>query len=174
MDLAQSKNAETAEKVGYDTVIQTSDSDKRIASEDDEETPLQADKIKPVINLNKPNKGQRKGENRTERQKAATEKMKAAYALKQQQKKEQKALEEEQRKKELEEKILKKAISIKKKQLKEQLALDEISDDDTPIEELLPPKRKAPVVRKQIATQAAAVAPAPAPSAPPKQKIIFM
>lgn len=143
------------------------------ASDDEPDAPLQAEKIKAEVNLNekpKQKRNARKGDDRTERQKEATRKMKEALALKQQQKKEQKALEEEQRKKELEEKVLKKAISIKKKQIKEQLALDEISDDDTPIEELLPPKRKTPVARKTMS----APAPPPAVTAPPKQKIIFM
>lgn len=39
-------------------------------------------------------------------------------------------------KKEMEEKIVKKAISIKKKQIKKEVVLDEISDDDTPIEQI--------------------------------------
>ena len=36
----------------------------------------------------------------------------------------------------LEEKIVKKAVAIKKKQIKKQIALDDISDDDTPLEEI--------------------------------------
>jgi len=39
-------------------------------------------------------------------------------------------------KKEMEEKILKKAISIKKKQIKKAYTIDDISDDETPIEEI--------------------------------------
>lgn len=50
--------------------------------------------------------------------------------------KEKKQLEEEENKKKLEEKIIKKAVSLKKKQIKKELALDEISDDETPIEEI--------------------------------------
>ena len=49
---------------------------------------------------------------------------------------EQKAKEEEEAKKQLEQKIVQKAISIKKKQIKKQTVLDEISDDDTPMEEV--------------------------------------
>lgn len=49
---------------------------------------------------------------------------------------EQKAIEEEQQKKEMEDKIVKKAISIKKKQILKQKVLDEISDEETPVEEV--------------------------------------
>lgn len=168
--LAKSKNLSVPTEIGCDTENESLDKQVGNASDDEGETPLQANKIKPNINLM--HRGIRKGENRTEKQKAATEKMKAALAIKTQQKKEQKALEEEQRRKELEEKVLKKAISIKKKQIKEQLALDEISDDDTPIEELLAPKRKPAVVKKP-APQPTYTAP-PAPPAPPKQKIVFI
>lgn len=171
--LAKSTNQPVPTETRCDTENESLDKHVGNASDDEREIPLQAEKIKPDVNLM--HRGVRKGENRTERQKAATEKMKAALAIKTQQRKEQKAREEEERRKELEEKVLKKAISIKKKQIKEQLALDEISDDDTPIEELLAPKRKTPVARKTIAPASApASAPPPTPPAPPKQKIIFM
>ena len=39
-------------------------------------------------------------------------------------------------KKAVEEKIVKKAISIKKKQIKKEIMLDEVSDDETPVEEI--------------------------------------
>jgi hypothetical protein len=39
-------------------------------------------------------------------------------------------------KKAVEEKIVKKAISIKKKQIKKEILLDEVSDDETPVEEI--------------------------------------
>ena len=39
-------------------------------------------------------------------------------------------------KKQLEEKIVRKAISIKKRQIKAEMVLDEVSDDETPIEEI--------------------------------------
>ena len=38
--------------------------------------------------------------------------------------------------KEVEEKLVKKAIAVKKKQIKQQAVLDEISDDETPLEEV--------------------------------------
>lgn len=49
---------------------------------------------------------------------------------------EEKALQEAQQKKEIEDKIVQKAIAIKKKQIIKQKVLEEISDDDTPIEEV--------------------------------------
>ena len=62
---------------------------------------------------------------------------------------EQKAIEEEQYKKEMEEKIVKKAISIKKKQILKQKVLDEISDEETPVEEIkkkiIPQKQTIPL-----------------------------
>jgi hypothetical protein len=49
----------------------------------------------------------------------------------------------------MEEKIVKKAISIKKKQILKQKVLDEISDDETPIEEvkkkIIPQKQTIPL-----------------------------
>jgi hypothetical protein len=49
----------------------------------------------------------------------------------------------------LDEKIVKKAISIKKKQIKKEKVLDEISDDETPMEEIVKKIRptKAPEVK---------------------------
>ena len=38
---------------------------------------------------------------------------------------------------------MKKALSIKKKEIKKQQALDDISDDETPIEKVKIPQRKA-------------------------------
>lgn len=42
----------------------------------------------------------------------------------------------------LDEKVLSKAISIKKKEIKSQIVLDEISDDDTPLEEIKKIRKK--------------------------------
>ena len=50
--------------------------------------------------------------------------------------KENKEKERAEAKAALEEKIVKKAVSIKKKQIKKQAVLDDISDDETPIEEI--------------------------------------
>jgi hypothetical protein len=49
----------------------------------------------------------------------------------------------QEQKKALEQKIVKKALSIKKKEIKKQEVLDEISDDETPIEKIKIPKKKA-------------------------------
>jgi adenylate kinase family enzyme len=60
-----------------------------------------------------------------------------------------KIIQEEEEKKKLEEKMIRKALSIKKKLIKKHAILDEISDDDTPIEELpLPPKKYFPKYEK--------------------------
>lgn len=73
----------------------------------------------------------------TEAQKLNTLKMRdklmEAQQRKKQEKTELKAIEQEQ----LNEKIIKKAISIKKKQIKKEKVLDEVSDDDTPMEEIV-------------------------------------
>lgn len=50
---------------------------------------------------------------------------------------EAKRLKEEEDKKLLEQKIVKKAIAIKKKQIKKETVLDAISDDETPVEEII-------------------------------------
>jgi hypothetical protein len=57
-------------------------------------------------------------------------------------------------KKEMEEKILKKAISIKKKQIKKAYTIDDISDDETPIEQIRamtpPPQRPIQQIQQPI------------------------
>lgn len=170
-DLAKNENQMIPTENAGDTQNARLVKPEENATSEDDEMPIQAVKIKADLNITKPHSGVRKGENRTERQKAATQKMKEALALKTQQKREQKAIEDEAHRKALEEKIVKKAISIKKKQIKEQLALDEISDDDTAIDELLPPRRKTPVIRKMVAPTPT---PQPVAVAPPKQRIVFI
>ena len=49
----------------------------------------------------------------------------------------------------LEEKIVKKAVAIKKKQIKKQIALDDISDDDTPLEEIKKIVKKFPAKKER-------------------------
>jgi hypothetical protein len=66
-------------------------------------------------------------------------------------------------KKLLEDKIVKKAISIKKKEIKKSTLLDEISDDDTPIEEIKTVMKAKPIP-KQVAPQAPKVQPPPPPA----------
>jgi len=102
---------------------------------------------------------------RTDAQKAATERLLAGKALYLEKKKLEKQLKAEEEKKQLEEKVLSKAISIKKKQLKKSV-LDEISDDDTPIEEI-----KAIVKTKKEAVKSKPI-PIPKPPPAPPQQII--
>jgi hypothetical protein len=64
--------------------------------------------------------------------------------------KEKKALEDAQKKKEIEEKIVKKAVAIKKKEIKQKAILEEISDDDTPIEEIKKIAKKIAVKKPEI------------------------
>lgn len=73
----------------------------------------------------------------------------------------------EQKDKEFETKIVQKAVSIKKKQIKRDAVLDQISDDDTNIEEIKEIKKRAP--------QKKTPAPAPVQESQPKgPKIIFV
>ena len=94
----------------------------------------------------------------TEKQLEGMKKGREKLQQKHKENKEKKILEEEEKKKELESKIVNKAISIKKKQIKKQIALDEISDDETPIEEI-----KQKIITKK--TQ---------PQEPPKPRYIFV
>ena len=71
-------------------------------------------------------------------------------------------------KKMLEDKIVKKAISIKKKEIKKSNLLDEISDDDTPIEEIKTTMKAKPIQKQVVATQQ----PAPKAQPPPAPKAI--
>jgi hypothetical protein len=83
----------------------------------------------------------------TEKQLEALRKGQETRLLKAQEKREQQKQIEEEERRRREDLIVKKALSIKKKQLKKQEILDEISDDETPIEEL--PKRKPQVPRTE-------------------------
>lgn len=56
-------------------------------------------------------------------------------------------------KKLLEDKIIKKAISIKKKEIKKSNLLDDISDDDTPIEEIKASIKAKPTQKQVVTTQ---------------------
>lgn len=71
-------------------------------------------------------------------QKLNTLKMREKLAEAQERKKQEKAEREAMERAILDEKIVKKAISIKKKQIKKEKVLDEISDDETPMEEIVP------------------------------------
>ena len=143
--------------------------------EDDE--PLQASKEIPKAPCELPKKEKPKRV-LNEAQLEGMKKGRDALALKNAEKKAQREAEEAERKRQLEEKVVSKAISIKKKQLKQEIALDEISDDDTPIEEIkqkVTAKKQLPPATKQPAKQFPA--PDPVPPPPPvkaKPTFIFM
>jgi signal recognition particle GTPase len=71
----------------------------------------------------------------------------------------------EKEKQETESKILKKAISIKKKQIKKELVLDDISDDETPFEEL-----KKKIIKSQMKQKAVL----PVKPVMPRPPLIYM
>jgi hypothetical protein len=95
---------------------------------------------------------QKKKRIQSEAQKLNTQKMREKLAEAQQRKKEEKAEREAMERAILDEKIVKKAISIKKKQIKKEKVLDEISDDETPMEEIVKKIRptKAPEVKPPV------------------------
>ncbi len=138
--------------------------------EDDTDTQLQASKTEignmHTSDLNdsvEPPKKTRKPQ--TEAQKKATAIMRQKLAEKWERSRAEKAAAEAEHKRLMEEKILKKAISIKKKQIKAQKPLDVISDDDTPMEEIIP------LVKK---TRQASTANQTAPPKPPAPRIVFL
>lgn len=79
---------------------------------------------------------QKSKKQRTPAQIEATKKMREKLYAANEQKKKQKEENEKIKRKELEDKIVNKALSIKKKQIKKERILEEISDDETPIEEV--------------------------------------
>ena len=124
-------------------------------SESDNE--IQALKIKPT--------DKRLKENKTPKEK--TEKQKGAWVLALAKRKENNELRKKLKEKEeakineiIQSRIVKKAVSIKKKEIRKQTVLDDISDDETPLEEInniisrLPPHRKPnkpkPVQQKPV------------------------
>jgi hypothetical protein len=139
--------------------------------ESDNETEVEEEKesIQAPKKVDKRKKGQHE---RTVKQKEAFEKVKAIREEKRKERAELTRKQKEEEKKIIEEKIIKKAISVKKKQIKKQAALDEISDDDTPMEEVkkimkakqqLPSRNKPP--REPVYVQ---------PPEPPQQRIYFV
>ena len=101
--------------------------------ESENESEEEKDSIQAPKKVDKRKKGQHE---RTEKQILAFEKVKAIREEKRKERAELAKKQKEEEKKLIEEKVIKKAISVKKKQIKKQAALDEISDDDTPIEEV--------------------------------------
>jgi hypothetical protein len=83
----------------------------------------------------------------SEAQKLNTQKMREKLKEAQERKKEEKAERDAMERAILDEKIVKKAISIKKKQIKKEKVLDEISDDETPMEEIVKKIRQVPIVQ---------------------------
>jgi hypothetical protein len=75
----------------------------------------------------------------------------------------------EKEKQETESKILKKAISIKKKQIKKELVLDDISDDETPFEEL-----KKKIIKSQMKQKAVLHVKPVMPLVPVRPPLIYM
>lgn len=73
---------------------------------------------------------------KTGRAKPRTEKQIEAFKKAQAKRDENRAITKENTKKALEEKVIQKAISIKKTQVRKLQVLDQISDDETPIEEI--------------------------------------
>lgn len=68
--------------------------------------------------------------------KPRSEKQIEAFKKAQAKRDENRVKQKEETKKVLEEKILQKAVSIKKKQIKKMKVLEDVSDDDTPMEEI--------------------------------------
>lgn len=132
----------------------------------EEDEPLQASKDIPKVPCDLPKKEKPKRV-LNEAQLAGMKKGRDALALRNAEKKAQKEAEEEERKKQFEEKVVSKAISIKKKLLKQEILLDDISDDETPIEEI---KQKV-ISKKQVAPQAPDP---PTPKAQPKAPKAFV
>ncbi|MCX6749162.1 MAG: hypothetical protein NTW17_00245 [Candidatus Pacearchaeota archaeon] len=115
--------------------------------------PLQASKEEDEIpsTLCDPPKKPKKiaTEKQLEAMRLGREKRDEQIKLRRQAEEEEKAIQ----KKLLEDKIVKKAISIKKKEIKKSTLLDEISDDDTPIEEIKTTMKAKPIQKQVVTTQ---------------------
>jgi len=138
------------------------------------EKPLQKLKIKKgekpvtedaVIN-DEPPKKQKKP--RSEKQLEVFNKAREKMLLNLKERKEKQEQDAIIKKKEIEEKIVKKAVAIKKREIKQKAILEEISDDDTPIEEIKKIASKVQV--KKVAESGATVGKALEPEKP---KTIF-
>ena len=106
------------------------------SSESESEIQIKEPKVAKKKGEVKIDKRFKENHERTEKQQEAWEK---ALAKRRQNLAEKKSIKEkahEEMKQVVEQKIVKKAISIKKKEIKKQAVLDEISDDETPIEEI--------------------------------------
>jgi hypothetical protein len=127
---------------------------------EEEDYPLQAPKISlDKVKAPKLDKRMKGGYERTEAQKAATERLKAAAILRTERIRKEKAEQEEAKKKAFEEKVVQKAIALKKKEMK-QAILDEISDDDDTLEEI---NKMKEIVKQKKAQPKPKPAPVPEP-----------
>lgn len=169
-----SKNLEELE------VLEDVPNDTEVAEEYEEEIhdeTIEKPKKKKVYNV-KPKDPDAPKKERTPKQIEAWNKaLKARQAKRDERAKEKEMLKEvvaEQKKiakKKVEDKVVKKAISIKKKQIKTEEVLDEISDDETPYEEVKQIAKKKQAVRRR--TQSIAE-PKPEPNpVNPRDLIIF-
>lgn len=136
---------------------------------EEEDEPLQASKEIPEKPCELPKKEKPKRV-LNEAQLEGMRKGRESLALKNAEKKAQKEIAEAERKKQFEEKVVNKAISIKKKLLKQEILLDDISDDETPIEEI---KQKV-VAKKQVAPEPPEPPAPPTPKATPKAPKAFV
>jgi len=137
-----------------------------------EMTAKHADFVRQEPQETKPNnpdkpetQAQKKKRIQSEAQKLNTQKMREKLKEAQERKKQEKAEREEMERAILDEKIVKKAISIKKKQIKKEKVLDEISDDETPMEEIV--KKIKPKIQQM------ALPPPPIPIAPKTPMLKF-
>jgi hypothetical protein len=116
--------------------------------EKSEEKPLQKPKIKKEakseIQEEEPEVKPIVKRERTAKQIEAFNKAREKMIINASERKQSKAEQEELRKKEIEETIVKKAIAIKKKEIKKKAVLEEISDDETPMEEIVKIKKSFP------------------------------
>lgn len=127
--------------------------------QDKQEKPLQKLKIKkgekPMTEDAVVNETPKQKRERSEKQIEITKKMIEKRNANILVAKEKKAQDDMIRKKEIEEKIVKKAVAIKKREIKKRAVLEEISDDDSPIEEIkrIATKiavKKAPILEPEI------------------------
>jgi hypothetical protein len=141
------------------------------------EKPLQKLKIKKgeksvmedaVINEEPPKKQKKP---RTEKQLEVFTKAREKMLLNLKERKEKQEQDAIIKKKEIEEKIIKKAVAIKKREIKQKAILEEISDDDTPIEEVKKIATKI-AVKKAVLSEGKALEPEPPKNIFQKYKFI--
>lgn len=116
----------------------------------------------PKLDAVKPSK-----KTRSEKQMEVFNKAREKMLTNSKERKEKRALEKEAKQKEIEKRIVEKAIAIKKREIKRNAILEQISDDDSPLEEIKEIAKKIkPKPERQISTP-------PPPPPPPAPKSIF-